>query len=60
MARVADAVNFYGVRSNRVNIGYAGSQKASLYPNEPLNRGQVESLVYHRLQETRAFMIIKH
>ena len=41
MARVADAVNFYGVRSNRVNIGYAGSQRASLHENEPFNRGQV-------------------
>jgi hypothetical protein len=41
MARVADAVNFYGVRSNRVSIGYAGSQRASLYENEPFNRGQV-------------------
>jgi hypothetical protein len=41
MARVADAVNFYGVRSNRVSIGYAGSQKASLYENEQFNRGQV-------------------
>ena len=41
MARVADAVNFYGVRSNRVNIGYAGSQRASLYENESFNRGQV-------------------
>ena len=41
MARVADAVNFYGVRSNRVSIGYAGSQRASLYENEMFNRGQV-------------------
>ena len=41
MSRVADAVNFYGVRSNRVSIGYAGSQRASLYENESFNRGQV-------------------
>jgi hypothetical protein len=41
MRRIADSVNFYGVRSNRVSIGYAGTQRASLYENEPFNRGQV-------------------
>jgi len=41
MASVADYVNYYGVRQAQVSIGYAASQKASLYEGEGFSRGQI-------------------